>query len=196
MIDSADSYKGFSLPLDNYMGDTIHIAFRHFNCTDQDRLYIYDINILPSPDHQVYVYPNRSSWGSVSGSGSYAYGSNVTVSATPFEGSTFEGWSDNAGQSILTTDNPYTFALMGNTSLMAVFNNPNGIERVDNEDILVYVRDGRIIVEGADGETVQVFDTLGRLLQTFKQASAQALPTGVYMVRVGARPARKVVVTN
>ena len=192
--DTTDDQRRFSLPLDDWMGDTIHITFRHFNSTDQNYLCLHSINILLSPDHQVDVYSNNSSWGSVSGSGSYAHGSNVTVSATPIGGSTFEGWSDNAGQSVFTTENPYTFALMDNTTLMAVFSNTNGVEDAEDEDIIVFVRDKHIIVEGADGETVQVFNSLGRLLQTFKQSSGQALHSGVYLVKVGNRPVRKVVV--
>lgn len=43
--------------------------------------------------------------------------------------------------------------------------------------------------EGAEGETVRVYD-----VQTFTHSSHQALPTGVYMVKVGQHPARKVVV--
>ncbi len=187
--DTTDNQRQFSLPLDDYLGDTVYIAFRHFSSTDQNIIYIHGVNIV-SIDHQVDVYSNNSSWGSATGSGSYAHGSNVTVSATPFDGSTFEGWSVDAGLSIMSTDNPYTFTLMDNTSLMAVFSNPNGIEEADDEDISVYVRDGHIIVEGADGEAVIVYDIAGRPLPT----THCPLPTGVYTVKVGDRPARKVVV--
>ncbi len=192
--DTTDDQRPFSLPLDDWMGDTIHIIFRHFNSTDQNFLCLHSINIRPSPDHQVDVYSNNSSWGRATGSGSYAHGSSVIVEATPFEGSTFEGWSDNAGQSVLTTDNPYTFTLMDNTTLMAVFHNSNDIEEAEDEDIIIFVRDKHIIVEGAEGETVQVFNTLGHLLKTFKQSSSQALHSGVFLVKVGNRPVRKVVV--
>ena len=50
------------------------------------------------------------------------------------------------------------------------------------------------MVEGADGETVHIFDMMGREIQAFKHSSNQALPTGVYMVKVGNHPARKVAV--
>ncbi|MBP5527840.1 MAG: leucine-rich repeat domain-containing protein [Bacteroidales bacterium] len=52
----------------------------------------------------------------------------------------------------------------------------------------VYVSNGRIVVEGADGETVHIFDMMGRTIHN------EALPTGVYMVKVGDRLARKVAV--
>ena len=72
----------------------------------------------------------------------------------------------------------------------------NVIDGIESNDINVYVRDGRIVVDGADGETVRVYDMMGRETQSFKQSSNQALPTGVYMVQVGASPARKVMVVR
>lgn len=103
---STDDQRQFSFPLDDYLGDTIYIAFRHFNSSDQNFLCLYGINIC-SINHLVDVYSNNLSWGSVSGSGSYAHGSSVTVEATPYEGSTFVGWS--AHGAVVSTDNPYTF---------------------------------------------------------------------------------------
>ena len=63
-----------------------------------------------------------------------------------------------------------------------------GIDNVDADNIKVYSRDGRIVVEGADGETVHIFDMMGRTIHN------EALPTGIYLVRVGDHPARKVAV--
>ena len=63
-----------------------------------------------------------------------------------------------------------------------------GIGDIQTSDIHIRVRDGHVIVEGAEGETVQVFDAVGRGLRN------EALPAGVYLVKVGDRPARKVVV--
>ena len=64
----------------------------------------------------------------------------------------------------------------------------NGIDDISTDNIKVYALDGRIIVEGADGEMVQGFDMMGRTIHN------EALPTGIYMVKVGDRPARKVTV--
>ncbi|MBO4282349.1 MAG: leucine-rich repeat domain-containing protein [Bacteroidales bacterium] len=73
-----------------------------------------------------------------------------------------------------------------------------GIGEPESTEVPVRItsRDGRIIVEGAEGETVQVFDMAGRLAQTFRHSSVQALATGVYIVKVGNRPAKKVVVVR
>ena len=72
----------------------------------------------------------------------------------------------------------------------------NGIYGAEFDDIQVYTHDGRIVVEGAADETVQVFDMAGRLTQTFRHSSNQAIPMGVYLVKVGQHPAKKVIINN
>lgn len=62
------------------------------------------------------------------------------------------------------------------------------IDDIRTSDIRVYSLGDRIVVEGADGETVHIFDITGRTIRN------EALPTGVYMVKVGDRPACKVAV--
>jgi len=66
----------------------------------------------------------------------------------------------------------------------------DGIDDVADAAIRVCVRDGRIEVLGAEGEAVAVYDLAGR------NVANHALPTGVYLVRVGHRPARKVTVAR
>lgn len=63
-----------------------------------------------------------------------------------------------------------------------------GIDEVPADAVRVYSRGGDIVVEGADGEPVQVFDIVGR------PTANRALRTGIYFVKVGNRPARKVTV--
>lgn len=64
----------------------------------------------------------------------------------------------------------------------------NGIDDIATDNIKVYSLDGHIVVEGADGEEVHIFDMMGRTIHN------EALPTGIYIVKVGDRPARKVAV--
>lgn len=58
----------------------------------------------------------------------------------------------------------------------------------DANAVNIYTFGGRIIVDGAEGETVSIFDITGR------NVSNEALHTGIYIVKVGDRPARKIVV--
>ncbi len=66
----------------------------------------------------------------------------------------------------------------------------SSIEELDKDNIKVYSLGGQIVVDGAEGETVLVFDIEGRNI------SNEALSTGVYLVKVGNRPARKIVITR
>ena len=63
-----------------------------------------------------------------------------------------------------------------------------GIGDPDANAVNVYTLDGHIVVEGAEGESVRIYDITGRSVRN------EALPTGVYIVKVGDRPARIVVV--
>ena len=68
--------------------------------------------------------------------------------------------------------------------------NCDGIDETVLDDVKIYARDRHIVVEGAYGEAVRIYDVMGR------PVSSQALPTGVYMVKVGDLPAKKVVVVK
>ena len=66
----------------------------------------------------------------------------------------------------------------------------SGIDDNTDDDIVIYSLDGCIIVEGADGEPVTIYDMTGRIVRDC------GLPNGVYMVKVGDRTPRKVVVAR
>lgn len=78
--------------------------------------------------------------------------------------------------------------------LTSPYSAPVGIANTVEEPVRIHVTDGRITVTGAAGETVQIFDIIGRQIQTFYESCNQALPAGIYMVKVGTRPAQKIVV--
>ena len=66
----------------------------------------------------------------------------------------------------------------------------DGIEEFDVESFTVMARNGNITVEGCDDCEVSVFDLAGR------RVSDRDLAPGVYVVKVGGHPAKKVVVTR
>ncbi len=71
----------------------------------------------------------------------------------------------------------------------------SAIEDVDNSNCLVYSSDGRIVVQGAEGVEIRVYDLTGReVVKATRNGETPVLPTGVYLVKVGTLPARKVVV--
>jgi M6 family metalloprotease-like protein len=83
------------------------------------------------------------------------------------------------------------------------FFNQQGIDDVaDGSAVSIFARDGRIVVEGAEGKLVSVYDMMGRLLfnseirnSKFEIQSSQ-LPSGVYIVRVGSDTPRRIVVVR
>lgn len=75
-----------------------------------------------------------------------------------------------------------------------------GIEVPEENAINIYILGGRIVVEGAEGETARIFDITGHQLFNFEiinskfEIQSSIFPTGVYLVKVGNRPVEKVVV--
>ena len=62
----------------------------------------------------------------------------------------------------------------------------------------VYTSHGQVVVEGAEGNMVTLYDVTGRVLAT-KQDDYSLLrfdtpASGTYMIKIGAYPARRVVV--
>ena len=73
-----------------------------------------------------------------------------------------------------------------------------GIDDAEATTAKVYIAHGQIVIEGAAGFDVTLYDAVGRLLATrrddFAALRFDAPSSGVYMVRIGNMPPRKVVV--
>ncbi len=74
-------------------------------------------------------------------------------------------------------------------------------EGIDNIDLLnakIYQRNGQIVVEGAEGYPVYLYDVVGRLLATKRETAQEVLldvpASGAYLVKIGDAPARRIVV--
>lgn len=79
-----------------------------------------------------------------------------------------------------------------------VYITQEGIDGVDALNAKVYTSQGQIVVEGANGNNVMLFDVNGRVLATkqddFSLLRFDAPASGTYMIKIGNHPARKVVV--
>lgn len=79
-----------------------------------------------------------------------------------------------------------------------VYITQEGIGDVDALNAKVYSSQGQIVVEGADGNKVTLFDVNGRVLAAkrdgFSQLRFDAPASGTYIIKIGNYPARKVVV--
>ena len=108
---------------------------------------------------------------------------NAVVNAVANNGYHFDHWSDGS------TTNPYSLTVTSDLALVAYFasNSTEGIDDIAADGIRICVKDGRVVVEGGR-EEVYVYDMVGCSVRN------DNLPSGVYLVKVGKRPARKVVV--
>lgn len=197
-----------SLSLDAYRGRHIRLAFVHYSANGSlGNVRIDDLSIVvnattdttdvdpPEPDtvwRTVTVTANVAGAYEPYGSGIYVDSSTVEIGYHTADTATvggywhFLGWNDGGAC------NPRNIIVTSDTSIVALFewvaDTTEGISDIPTSDIKVYSIGGRIVVEGADGEEVHIFDMMGRTIR------GEALPTGVYMVRVGDCAARKVAV--
>lgn len=76
----------------------------------------------PTPVGQARVFVTAlGDGGSVTGGGTFAIGSQVTVTATPAAGYTFRAWLRNGTNQVVSTSAEYTFTLNGQIDLIAAF---------------------------------------------------------------------------
>ena len=146
--------------------------------------------------HTVSVTTNDIARGMVEATGSeFSYGTPCTVTATAYTGYVFTRWSNGI------TANPYTFAVLEDTELIAIFEEEGaqGIDDVDNTDnIRIFSKYDRIHIDGLNGQDVAIYTIDGKTIASLPRATEHvAIPvttTGVYIVKIGDHPARKVVV--
>ncbi len=146
-------------------------------------------------NHTVTIQADDITHGSVSGGGSYAFGSPVTISASPYSGFRFSHWSNGA------TYNPYTFAVIHDTLLTAIFHadgENNGIIDINARNIQIFTDKNKIIFDGEIIDEIRVYNMMGQCvtsLSNTNKVNSITVPTaGVYFVKIGNHPARKVVV--
>lgn len=115
----------------------------------------------------------------------------AALNAVPASGYRFDHWSTGS------TQNPYSLTVTTDTVITAYFvseGGTEGIEDINADGVNIYVKDGRIVVDGTT-EEYWVYDITGRMVAHSHSAEeASLLPSGVYLVKVGLRPAYKVVV--
>lgn len=116
------------------------------------------------------------------------------ILANPYHGYNFVRWSDGS------TDNPHYIVVTQDTIVQAIFladGETDGIDDVYSDGTNAWSFNGRIYVsiDGMPAEEFRVYDITGReVLHATHADGTSALPGGVYLVRVGTLPARRVVV--
>ncbi|MCR4812141.1 MAG: leucine-rich repeat protein [Bacteroidales bacterium] len=163
--------------------------------------YFESIGGNPSNQYTISVQSFDPTMGSVSGSGTFASGTTTTITATPYPGYVFVQWQDGNTQHIRT------ITVTGDATYTAYFDYSNGIDDAETADnIKIYSRGNTIVIDfngqqAGDGrQSVVVYDVMGRVIKQTAGSGQQAaveIPVtsaGVYIVKVGEQPSRKVVV--
>ena len=141
---------------------------------------------------------NDTTMGRVLGSGWYTEGSVATLSAMANSGYRFVQWS--SGETTPTLQ----IVVTEDVNVTAIFDTIGGghigIEDADEPEITVWSTGMRILVEGAEGRDVRLFDVNGRMIGSAVKASEtvefRVNATGVYLVKVGNAPAKRVLVVR
>ena len=138
-----------------------------------------DLNLIAEfAINQYEVTVTADGNGTVTGSGTYDYGTEVMIEALANEGYHFVKWSDG------NTENPRTIVVVEDIELRAEFELAGTpVDNVDESSVMIYVQNGVIYVEGAETD-YHVLDATGRLIYTGRDA-VLSLPCGVYVVVVG-----------
>lgn len=149
------------------------------------------------PIRSLQVQASPAEGGTISGqsTGNFDDGTAVTLTATPASGYRFVKWVE--GTTDISTDNPYTFSITADRSLVAVFEKITGLldARIEPLTLFPNPTTGAVQVE-AFGE-VSVFSTGGQLLQRVPSQGKVLIdlsgyPTGIYIIRVGSAAAKVV----
>ena len=173
--------------------DTVNAAF---DTVSTDNPYTFaiesDISLVAlTALDQFTLTLTASEGGVVLGAGVYEYGAVATITAMADSGYYFYGWSDG------DTSAMRQITITSDTAFSAVFYRV-GIDDVDADDVKVYATGTTIHVEGAAGRQVRVFDAVGRQVATTTAVtddhSMTVGATGLYLVQVGNKPARRVMV--
>ena len=159
-------------------------------------------------------YPHRGTVTPVAGNYNYAAGETVTVTATANSGYYLNGWHVTVSHPVQgivedeVINNPipaFSFVveseMLGYTySIVALFGAPEGIEDIDVAHVNVYGSEGSIVLTGAEGREVFLFDLSGRLLHYSRCANVTetySVPaSGIYLVKVAGVETKRVVIVR
>ncbi len=144
----------------------------------------------PQVQYTLTVTSDNTTMGTVSGGGTYNEGDTVTLTATAKEGYRFVRWNDN------NTDNPREVVVTSNATYTAYFEATQGIDDVNLCGVNIYSKDGYIIVDTELDEEVNIYDVVGHKVDGGHKGRFDVPVSGVYLVKVGTLPMKKVVVVR
>ena len=147
-----DTVTLFAHPIEHYhFLSWINNSYGHVQVYEEDTLAfvvtqdtVFELR-FEIDRHHVEVTPNNIAYGSVYGTNDYEYGTAASVGAHPYSGYQFLRWSNGV------TYNPYTFAVLCDTSLTAIFAEEGTVYNVTataNDPAMGIVTGGSIYAAG------------------------------------------------
>lgn len=207
-VDSASTFTATATPNDGY-----HFVawLKGIDTVSTDAVYTFvvteDVTLVahfasdqtPGVSYTVTAEVNDPAMGTVTGGGSYEEGAECVLVAHANEGYRFVKWM-NGDQEVGPADTIFTFTVQANITITAVFEPVNGIEDVDMNNVTIYSTESKIVVRGAESQSIYVFDVNGRVVTSEVNAAEtcefRMATTGVYLVKVGNAPAKRVLVVR
>lgn len=190
---NSSSYQQYTINLNSYRGQTFHLAFIH-QSYDGFFIALDDIAITDiSENYTITVNSSNNTMGSATGSGTYASGTSITISATAYQGYEFTHWNDG------NTNNPRTITVTGNANYTAYFQATTGIANVNMANINIYSFGYDIHIQNAENLPIEIYDMAGKLLysETTNNQSDKIISMksqGIYLVNIGNQMFKKVIV--
>lgn len=159
----------------------------------------YQFNITASrtliANHQLTQWSigaaaSPSNAGNITGTGTYAHGSNVVLTANASDNYVFVGWKENG--SIVSLDNPFSFVADHHASLVALFDLNTGKEELPgaNTEIFPNPSEGIINFKLASPATFTLSDITGKIILSGEMAPTSSVldlsvqPKGLYFIRL------------
>lgn len=182
------------------------MAVKHYPCPSGQNVFsvgvLYKENFVSvrkevraiTPDmYQITVAANPKEGGTVTGTGSYADGSMLTISATPNEGYKFLNWKRLGSSSVLSTRPTYTFRVDKKATYVAYFEKENvANEQAENQAFSLTPNPAREQVKISSPaliSRISVVDLQGRTVKQIDHVNAseytldvQALENGTYVI--------------
>ncbi|MBQ1653978.1 MAG: T9SS type A sorting domain-containing protein [Bacteroidales bacterium] len=138
-------------------------------------------------NYTIVVRSLNEDWGTVSEGGTFPYGTEIQISATPRENYAFVAWTDG------NTDNPRTITVVADAEYTAAFTWSVGIDETAVSEIALFPNPATDILNITTSETIseiEIVNTLGQVVKRIEVNSDNAvcdveeLKAGVYVVRI------------
>lgn len=145
------------------------------------------------------VHADDVAMGTAAGNGQFPRGTRVELGAVPYGSYHFVRWSDGA------EENPHTVTVTGEETIVAFFaaDDTTAINDPDpNAAIRVFALGRSVVAEAPANLAVTIYNAMGQQMLSVpgrqdpapRRVTSQPLTSGVYVVRIGDKPATKIII--